>query len=204
VRSDRAGHRGGHRLILGAGRAGRPGHRGRLGLQLDRYRYLVGTQRSGPQTAALTLRCEVRGPHMPPPAGLPPITDRAGIDVNPIDLQDQAARAWLLACAPPEASARCPGAAAASGKRLQSRPAAQAAAGDESAAAAHRPCSTPAEQLALLPDLQAPPPGADTPGAQVPDPASPPGSSAGTAPYPRRYPARSWSRRPSPWPHLAA
>ena len=32
-----------------------------LGLQLDRYRYLVGARRSGPQAAALTLRCEARG-----------------------------------------------------------------------------------------------------------------------------------------------
>lgn len=76
-----------------------------LGLQLDRYRYLIGTHRSGPRAAALTLRCEVLGPHLPPRPGLPPITERAGIEVNPVDLQDRAARAWLQACAPPEASA---------------------------------------------------------------------------------------------------
>lgn len=76
-----------------------------LGLLLDRYRYLVGTRRSGPQAAALTLSCEARGSRLPPQAGLPPITERAGIDVRPIDLEDRAARAWLQACAPPEASA---------------------------------------------------------------------------------------------------
>jgi hypothetical protein len=76
-----------------------------LGLQLDRYRYLIGTHRSGPQAAALTLRCELLGPLLPPRPELPPIAERAGIEVSPVDLQDRAARAWLQACAPPEASA---------------------------------------------------------------------------------------------------
>jgi hypothetical protein len=76
-----------------------------LGLQLDRYRYLVGGRAAGPASAALTLPCEVRGRREPPPAGLPPIAERAGIDASPIDLQDPSARSWLRACAPPEASA---------------------------------------------------------------------------------------------------
>ena len=76
-----------------------------LGLQLDRYRYLVGGRESGPASAALTLHCEARGPREPPPAGLPPIAERAGIDASPVDLQDPSARSWLRACAPPEASA---------------------------------------------------------------------------------------------------
>jgi hypothetical protein len=76
-----------------------------LGLQLDRYRYLVGTRASGPSAAGLRLACDVRGPLPPPPAVLPRITDRAGIELNPVDLQDPAARAWLESCTPPEASA---------------------------------------------------------------------------------------------------
>jgi hypothetical protein len=76
-----------------------------LGLQLDRYRYLVGGRASGPRGAALSLSCEVRGPREPPQASLPPIAERAGIDLNPIDMQDPAARSWLQACTPPEASA---------------------------------------------------------------------------------------------------
>jgi len=40
-----------------------------------------------------------------PRAVLPPIAERAGIEIAPVDLQNHAARAWLLACAPPEASA---------------------------------------------------------------------------------------------------
>ncbi len=76
-----------------------------LGLQLDRYRYQVGGQAAGPAAAALRLDCAVRGPHQPPRAGLPPIADRAGIDLHPVDVRDPAARSWLQACAPPEASA---------------------------------------------------------------------------------------------------
>jgi hypothetical protein len=76
-----------------------------LGLQLDRYGYVVGGRRSGPQSATLILRCDVRGPREPPQVSLPPIAGRAGIDASPVDLQDAAARSWLQACAPPEASA---------------------------------------------------------------------------------------------------
>ena len=76
-----------------------------FGLHLDRYRYQAGPRRFGATAAALTLSCEVRGPHLPPQAALPAIADRIGIDVSPVDVRDAAARAWLLACAPPEASA---------------------------------------------------------------------------------------------------
>jgi hypothetical protein len=76
-----------------------------LGLHLDRYRYQVGTHAFGPRTAALSLRCDLRGAQTPQAAGLPPITGRAGIELRPVDLQDPRARAWLQACAPPEASA---------------------------------------------------------------------------------------------------
>jgi hypothetical protein len=76
-----------------------------LGLQLDRYRYRIGGQAYGPDSAGLILDCEIRGPGRPPPATLPPIASRAGIELSPVDLQDPAARAWLQACAPPEASA---------------------------------------------------------------------------------------------------
>jgi hypothetical protein len=76
-----------------------------FGLQLDRYRYQVGDQAAGPELAGLTLSCEPRGPRRPPPAMLPPIAERAGIDLSPVDVRDPAARAWLVACAPPEASA---------------------------------------------------------------------------------------------------
>ena len=76
-----------------------------LGLQLDRYRYRFGTGTYGPAEASLTLACEIRGPVAPPPASLPPVTTRVGVDLDPVDLADPEARAWLQACAPPEASA---------------------------------------------------------------------------------------------------
>jgi hypothetical protein len=75
-----------------------------LGLQLDRYRYQIGGICVGP-AGGLTLTCELRGDRQPPLPELPPIARRAGIDVDPVDLRVQAAREWLMACAPAEASA---------------------------------------------------------------------------------------------------
>jgi hypothetical protein len=76
-----------------------------LALQLDRYRYRIGPRTYGPPGADLTLACEARGPVAPPPAVLPPIASRIGVDLDPVDLADSESRAWLTACAPPEASA---------------------------------------------------------------------------------------------------
>jgi hypothetical protein len=76
-----------------------------LGLHLDRYRYQAGTRVFGPRTAALSLHCDLRGAHPPEVTGLPPIAGRTGIELRPVDLGDPEARAWLQACAPPEASA---------------------------------------------------------------------------------------------------
>jgi hypothetical protein len=76
-----------------------------LGLQLDRYRYRIGTREFGPPAAPLTLQCEVRSGNQPPTLELPDIVERIGIELNPIDIEDPAARAWLESCAPPEASA---------------------------------------------------------------------------------------------------
>jgi hypothetical protein len=76
-----------------------------LGLQLDRYRYRVGADTYGPAAAGLSLACNVRGPIIPPQAELPRIAARVGVDLDPVGLEDPAARAWLQACTPPEASA---------------------------------------------------------------------------------------------------
>ena len=76
-----------------------------LGLHLDRYRYQIGTGAFGPPAADVRLDCQVRGDRHPPPAGLPPVAERVGIDDHPVDLEDPDACAWLEACAPPEASA---------------------------------------------------------------------------------------------------
>lgn len=76
-----------------------------LGLQLDRYRYEIDGEGTGPPAAGLTLTCDARGDRQLPRVELPPIASRAGIELNPVDLGDPAARAWLEACSPPEASA---------------------------------------------------------------------------------------------------
>jgi hypothetical protein len=76
-----------------------------LGLHLDRYRYRVGAEEFGAPDAGLCLDCEVLGDRRPAPGGLPPLAGRAGIDAHPVDLEDPDERAWLEACAPPEASA---------------------------------------------------------------------------------------------------
>ena len=76
-----------------------------FGLQLDRYRYKIQGTGTGPDLAGLDLTCAVRGDRQPPRPDLPLISYRAGIETNPVDLQDPGARAWLIACTPPEASA---------------------------------------------------------------------------------------------------
>ena len=74
-----------------------------LGLHLDRYRYRVGGRARGP---GRRHDPELRGPRLAetPPAVVPPIAERVGIDRHPLDPRDPAARSWLEACAPPEAS----------------------------------------------------------------------------------------------------
>lgn len=76
-----------------------------LGLHLDRYRYDFGGRTLGPVDAALTLAPELRGRPAPLPARLPRIAARLGVDVEPLDLEDERVRDWLAACVPPETSA---------------------------------------------------------------------------------------------------
>ena len=80
-------------------------------LQLDRYRY-VYRQRDGTTTtvgddaAPVTIETELRGSCIPPlPAQPPRIVARVGVDAEPVDLANPSVRAWLAACAPPEAGA---------------------------------------------------------------------------------------------------
>jgi hypothetical protein len=77
-----------------------------LGLHLDRYRYRIGNRPwVGPHRAGVRVECRLRGPGRPPALRLPTIVERVGIDIDPIDIGDAASRAWLEACAPPEAGA---------------------------------------------------------------------------------------------------
>jgi hypothetical protein len=76
-----------------------------LGLHLDRYRYIIDGICTGPPDAGLILTCERRGRQKAPRPALPPIHSRAGVEIDPVDLEDPDALAWLQSCTPPEASA---------------------------------------------------------------------------------------------------
>jgi hypothetical protein len=93
-----------------------------LGLQLDRYRFVIGGRELGSPAARLSLSCAALGRLAPPVTALPPISSATGIELSPVDLQDPAARAWLAACAPPEASALTRLAAATEITRSDPRP----------------------------------------------------------------------------------
>jgi hypothetical protein len=64
---------------------------------LDRFRYDYGSTRIGPASSPVRLRCAVSG-RAPIPAAPPEIVWRRGIDLQPIDVRDDDAVRWLLAC----------------------------------------------------------------------------------------------------------
>ncbi|MFP5071745.1 DUF2332 domain-containing protein [Pseudonocardia nantongensis] len=66
-----------------------------LCLLLDRYHYDYGTgARLGPADSRVRLDCELRGPGTPP-AHLPAIVWRVGLDLDPVDVTDPDAVRWL-------------------------------------------------------------------------------------------------------------
>jgi hypothetical protein len=71
-----------------------------LNLLVDAYRYDYGARVVGEPDAVPVLRCELLG--APPPLDLPPIADRVGLDLEPVDVADDDAVAWLLACLWPD------------------------------------------------------------------------------------------------------
>lgn len=74
-----------------------------FGLYPDRYRYMVdGVPAFGDLASDVHLDCARVGPLAPSHTRLPTIAHRAGLDLNPIDLDDDEARAWFRACLPPE------------------------------------------------------------------------------------------------------
>jgi hypothetical protein len=76
-----------------------------LNLLFDRYRYRLGGEEPAPAAASqVVIGCELRGGA---PAGrvlgaIPEVISRLGIDREPVDLADPAARAWLEAFIWPE------------------------------------------------------------------------------------------------------
>jgi hypothetical protein len=72
-----------------------------LNLNWDRYRirYVRHGEsfESGPDDAALTIDCELRGPNVPPHGASPQVASRVGLERNPVDLDDANQRDWLKA-----------------------------------------------------------------------------------------------------------
>jgi hypothetical protein len=68
-----------------------------LCLLLDRFHYELGSTVIGDASSPVRLRCAVTGP-LPLPGALPRIVWRCGLDRSPVDVHDDAAVGWLLAC----------------------------------------------------------------------------------------------------------
>ncbi|MBM3217285.1 MAG: DUF2332 domain-containing protein [Candidatus Rokubacteria bacterium] len=68
-----------------------------LCLLLDRFRYDFGSALIGDPSSPVHLRCAVAGPAPLPPV-VPRIVWRAGLDARPVDVHDDDATRWLLAC----------------------------------------------------------------------------------------------------------
>ena len=68
-----------------------------LCLLLDRFSYDWGAAQLGVPTATVRLYCRVTGP-APLPSAMPRIVWRRGLDLAPVDVHDDTATRWLLAC----------------------------------------------------------------------------------------------------------
>jgi hypothetical protein len=68
-----------------------------LCLLLDRFLYDYGSTRVGVASSPIRLPCIVTGA-APLPAACPEVVWRRGLDINPIDVHDDDAVRWLLAC----------------------------------------------------------------------------------------------------------
>lgn len=72
-----------------------------LCLLFERYHYDFGSTRLGPRSSPVHLRCATTG-SVPLPGAVPRIVWRRGLDSRPIDVHDDDAVRWLLACVWPE------------------------------------------------------------------------------------------------------
>jgi hypothetical protein len=68
-----------------------------LCLLLDRFHYQLGSTTLGEPASPVHLRCRTIGP-VPVPTAIPTIVWHRGLDANPIDVHDEEAVRWLLAC----------------------------------------------------------------------------------------------------------
>jgi len=73
-----------------------------LNLLFDRYGYDYGSAgRVG--ESSVVLRPEIKGDVAPPvPGRMPPVASRVGVDIQPVDIRNDEAIAWLRACIWPE------------------------------------------------------------------------------------------------------
>lgn len=70
-----------------------------LNLLLDEYQIdFEGAAVLGPVDSPVRIPCQVIPDHLPLPVTLPPISARAGLDRDPVDLSDPDNVRWLLAC----------------------------------------------------------------------------------------------------------
>jgi hypothetical protein len=76
-----------------------------LALGLDRYHYRMGDRSLGPPDSPVRLSCDLQGLRIPPLSRLPVVAERVGIDLDPLDIDDEGSREWLEACTPPEEGA---------------------------------------------------------------------------------------------------
>ena len=68
-----------------------------LCLLLDHFHYDYGSHAVGERSSSVRVRCAVTG-RVPIPAAIPRIVWRRGLDARPIDVRDDDAVRWLLAC----------------------------------------------------------------------------------------------------------
>ena len=73
-----------------------------LNLLFDRYRYDYGAGGQVGDPESPVLDCELRGEALPLTGGIPAVASRAGIDLNPLDLESAPNRRWLRALIWPE------------------------------------------------------------------------------------------------------
>ncbi|HVX21595.1 MAG TPA: DUF2332 domain-containing protein [Acidimicrobiales bacterium] len=74
-----------------------------LNLLFDRYGYDYGDRgRAGVEGSAVVLDCEVRSGALPDLSSVPEVAWRAGLDRRPVDVDDEDAVRWLLACQWPQ------------------------------------------------------------------------------------------------------
>jgi len=72
-----------------------------LCLLLDQFYYELGSTPIGDASSPVHLRCTTAGP-VPLPSVVPQVVWRRGLDINPIDVHDDDAIRWLLACVYPD------------------------------------------------------------------------------------------------------